>query len=252
MAGLARIAWRNLGRNRRRSLTTGTALAFGICLCVASYGLVDGLNEQLLEALTRYDLGHAQIHNPEFAKRKKLQHTVADSQQIIAKAMAQPGAKAASPRAYAYALISSGTKSTGVELVGVDPEREIKVTTLHEQRVAGRYLDAEPTPWPQGRQLSAAEQRIDEELTRAAEGEAIDEIDALEQLEPPSGDPQPSTGATDPDPAAKTPPSTDPDATPQGTESNESKAADGVVKDIPSARRGPSPSAGPTAAGFHW
>ena len=63
---LLRLAWRNLGRNRRRTVITATALVIGVALSVASYAYFDGMTAEMLRALTRYDLGHAQLHNPEF------------------------------------------------------------------------------------------------------------------------------------------------------------------------------------------
>ena len=66
MAGVALLAWRNLGRNLRRTMITGAALAVGISLSVAAYGLTDGMTSELLRALTKFDLGHVQVHHPDY------------------------------------------------------------------------------------------------------------------------------------------------------------------------------------------
>ena len=50
------LAWRNLGRNRRRTVITGVALAIGMSLCIATYGLMDGMNADILRAMES-DLG---------------------------------------------------------------------------------------------------------------------------------------------------------------------------------------------------
>jgi ABC-type lipoprotein release transport system permease subunit len=171
-------------------LTTGAALAFGISLCVASYGLMDGLNAQLLDALTKLDLGHVQVHRSEFVSRRKLEHAMsaAEAEAALETAGRHAGVRAVAPRSYAYALVSAGRKSAGVELVGVDPTDEPQVTTLHQRLVEGSYLDAEPTPWKQGRALSAAEQQADEKLTEAAEEEALAELDELQALDGAAGE----------------------------------------------------------------
>ena len=180
MAAIFRLAWRNLGRNRRRTIITGVALAVGVSLSVAGYGLTEGMTAELLRALTRYDLGHVQVHHPDYPRARDLDDAVAGSEEIMVAALALDNVRGASPRVYAYALLGHANKSLGVELVGVDPRREIEVTTLHEQLVAGSYLDLEPTPWSRGRELTAAERASDEALTRAAEDEALAEIDALD------------------------------------------------------------------------
>jgi ABC-type lipoprotein release transport system permease subunit len=193
----ARLGWRNLGRNLRRTLSTGAALAFGICLCVASYGLIDGLSAQMLEALTRLDLGHVQIHAPKFAKRRSLQETVDDADQVVELATTVPGVVAAAPRAYAFGLVSGKGKSSGVEMVGVDPVAEPRVTKLHEQLRQGRYLDTAPTPWPAGRELTEAERARDEALTDAAEDDALAEIEALGEIGSDDDEPTAEAAAKD-------------------------------------------------------
>jgi putative ABC transport system permease protein len=64
MSRTAKLAWRNLGRNRRRTVITGAALVVGVALSVAGYGLTDGTNAELLRARTRNELGHVQVHVP--------------------------------------------------------------------------------------------------------------------------------------------------------------------------------------------
>ena len=132
-AKILRLAWRNLGRNRRRTLITGLALAVGMALCVATYGLMDGMNADILRALTRLDLGHVQVHHPKFPKKRTLKHTIPGADRILAAARGLEGVRAAAPRAYGFGLAGHRSKSAGVQLVGVDPAIEPDVTELHEQ-----------------------------------------------------------------------------------------------------------------------
>jgi len=180
MAGTLRLAWRNLGRNRRRTVITGLAMAVGISLSVASYGLTDGTLVELLDGLTGFDLGHVQIHHPDFPRRRRMRDTITGYREVIATVRGESGVRAAGPRLYGYALVSTDKRSEGAELVGVDPAVEPAITTLARQVRQGRYLDPEPTPWPRGRELTAEEKARDRQLTAVAEEQAIAEIDALE------------------------------------------------------------------------
>ena len=183
-ADLLRLAWRNLGRNRRRSAITGAALAFGMALCIASFGLTDGVNAQMLHSLTRFDLGHVQVHNKEYVEDRDSTTPIATPERILEAAEATPAIRAAAPRLYGFALLSSGGKSSGIQVVGVEPEREVGVTELHKRMQSGKYLDAAPTPWPESRELTEAERARDIELTDAAMSEAELEIEALLDLAP--------------------------------------------------------------------
>lgn len=178
------LAWRNLGRNPRRTITTGLGLAFGIALCVATYGLVDGLNAQLIESLTRLDIGHIQVHHPGFVKRrnaKKFLQRPEDIERVLRKNKA---VRAVSPRVFAYGLVGRKSKSAGVALVGVDPRSEPKLTQLHQRITHGRYLETTAAPWPKRRQLSTKEKAQDDAITSRAERQALAELDELEELEP--------------------------------------------------------------------
>ena len=189
-SNLLTLAWRNLGRNRRRSAITGTALAFGMALCIATFGLTDGVNAQMLHSLTRFDLGHVQVHTKEYVEDRDSTTPIASPERVLEAAEATELVQAAAPRVYGFALISSEGKSTGVQVVGVDPNREKRVTELHERIQRGQYLGADPTPWPESRELTDAEKTRDAELTDAAMSEAELEIEGLDDLAP-LGDPAP-------------------------------------------------------------
>jgi len=181
-SSMPKLAWRNLGRNLRRSLVTGAALAFGISLCVATYGLIDGLGADLVRSLTRLDIGHVQVHTPAFVEHRSLEARIRDPARVEREAASIPGVVGVAPRVYAFALVSAADKSSGVELVGVDPAREPRVTDLDRHITAGAYLPVEATPWPAARSLTDAERARDRALTRAAEAGAFDEIDELRPL----------------------------------------------------------------------
>lgn len=180
MNRILKLAWRNLGRNRRRTIITGAALVVGVALSVAGYGLMDGMNGELLRALTRNELGHVQVHNPAYPDSRAVKHALSDPGQITATAVGIDGVVQATPRVYGFALLSANGKSLGAELVGVDPVTERRVTTLHERRTDGRYLDDEPTPWPRGRALTDQESAQDDALSAAAVAEALAEIEGLD------------------------------------------------------------------------
>lgn len=176
---LFRVAWRNLGRNRRRTLIAGAAILLGVGLCIASFGLTDGMNGDLIRSVTDVQLGHVQVHAPGFTARRTLSLAITDARGRARAARQVPGVAAVSVRAYGWALATAGHESAGVELTGIDPKREARVTQLDRRVIRGRYLPEAPTPWPSARKLTAAERALDQKLTASEEQRALDEIDAL-------------------------------------------------------------------------
>ncbi|MEZ4361175.1 MAG: FtsX-like permease family protein [Kofleriaceae bacterium] len=183
MISTIRLAWRNLGRNRRRSVITGLALAIGVTLSVACFGLIDGISASLLHSLTRFDLGHVQVHTQRYQETRRPEALIEGYDRVVAEIQATEGVLGASGRVYGYALTSREQRSAGLEIVGVDPRLERKVTELQTRLKQGRFLEDEPTPWPPGRALTAEEQAQDEALTQSAESSALEELDALQSLD---------------------------------------------------------------------
>ncbi|MFH1130676.1 MAG: FtsX-like permease family protein [Pseudomonadota bacterium] len=179
---LCRLAWRNIGRNRRRTVITALALAVGTSLCVVSYGLTDGMRVDIIHALTRYDLGHLQIHHKDYPRRKSLNLTIPNPDLLVEKLRNEKSVRSVSKRVYGQALLSHGEKSAGTEFVGVGPKDETHVTELHKMLIKGDYLDMVHTPWPMGQTLSEQEKTQDEKLTQEAVDGVLDELDNLESL----------------------------------------------------------------------
>jgi len=167
-------------------MITAIALAVGTSLCVASYGWMDGVNADILHALTRLDLGHVQVHSPDYPRKRTLKLTIDNAPQVMARARELPGVRGVTARVYGFGLASHRSKSAGVQLVGIDPATEPEVTELNKQINQGRELDRPPTPWPEGRKLTAQERTRDEELTREAERAVLAEIEGLSDDEDPA------------------------------------------------------------------
>ncbi len=130
-----RVAWRNLWRNRGRTLVTASALAFGYLAAVVMVGLDDGMSAELVENGTRLISGQMQVHAADYLPDRNMQHTIGgdsgtDVQALLARVDSDPDVVAAAPRLYGGGLVSAGERTEAGLLMGIDPEREPKVTTL--------------------------------------------------------------------------------------------------------------------------
>lgn len=136
MAGpWARIGWRNLGRNRRRTTLTAGGLAVGYCGVVVLAGLTDGMVGEMLRNGTGVLSGQIQVHAPDYLPDRDMHRTIGgrdgtDLAALLATMDAQAGVAAAAPRVYAGGLVSTGAATTGATLLGIDPEREARTTLL--------------------------------------------------------------------------------------------------------------------------
>jgi len=137
------IAWRNLWRNRRRTLFTAGGIAFACLLLLFSRSMQLGSYTGMIEAATDMLSGHIQVQHEKFFDDPKLEYVVGDADALASELSRHPEVMLASPRAQAFALLSVGEKSFGAQVIGVVPENEKELSTLMKTLVEGKYLAAD-------------------------------------------------------------------------------------------------------------
>ncbi|HEY6952600.1 MAG TPA: FtsX-like permease family protein [Bacteroidota bacterium] len=139
---LAGIAWRNIWRNKKRSLVMLTAIALGLCGGVFSTGLTVGMAESMVNnAIDRY-LGHVEIHTKSFKLNPLVNDVVPEGDSIAASLRSLNGVRGVSSRTILEGMASSPATNTGVQIVGINPRDESLVTTCAQRIVEGEYLIA--------------------------------------------------------------------------------------------------------------
>lgn len=123
-----KLAFRNLNRNRRRSILSALAISMGLALLMLIASVLRGEMSTSIEKSISLVSGHIQIRSANYVDSKsslKWADLVADPEKIIADIQSVPQISAlikdATPRLYASAIISSGTDSLGVQVLGIDP-----------------------------------------------------------------------------------------------------------------------------------
>jgi putative ABC transport system permease protein len=137
---LLKLAFLNIGRNPRRSVITILAIAVGLAALIFLWGFSDGTTEQQRENVIRLFTGHVQVHAPGFEKKIAPELFIPNRPQTLEAITAQSQVVAVSERVKCEALIGTSENSRGILLIGVDPEKELKVTELANHLKAGRFI----------------------------------------------------------------------------------------------------------------
>ncbi len=123
-----KLAFRNLNRNRRRSILSALAISMGLALLMLIASVLRGEMSSSIDKSIMLVSGHIQIRSSNYVDSKsslKWADLVADPEKIIAdiQSVAQINAliEDATPRLYASAIISTGNDSLGVQVLGIDP-----------------------------------------------------------------------------------------------------------------------------------
>ncbi|MFZ1729685.1 MAG: FtsX-like permease family protein [Bacteroidota bacterium] len=137
------LAWRNLWRNRRRTLITILAMVFATWFSIAMRGIQLGTYEDNISFSLNLFSGYVQLQQTEYHDNPSLQKCFRLDDNITQKLEQDDRVKGFAPRVYADGLISFGDNSQGAAIFGISPEVESRVTRLPQKIRAGRMLSSD-------------------------------------------------------------------------------------------------------------
>lgn len=141
---ILKIAFRNILRQKRRSLLTGLSMTGGYILCVWSFSLVEGSYGNVIDIFTLDHTGHIQVHKDNYLRRPKIYKTIDDREVLETVLTNNDEVSNFSPRVFAPALAYAGNKTSPVRVLGVDVVREPTTSRLKQKVKKGAYFDAKP------------------------------------------------------------------------------------------------------------
>ncbi len=140
---LFKLAFRNIFRQRRRSLLTAMSLIGGYVLSVFSFSMSEGSYNSAIAFFTQDHTGHIQIHKDDYLQRPKIHKTIEQPDELSALLDANERIASHTLRVFAPSLAYSETDNTPAQVIGVDLARERTTSTLAAKVSAGSYISPE-------------------------------------------------------------------------------------------------------------
>ncbi len=140
---LWQLAWRNVLRNRRRSLLTLGVVILGFAAFALAGGFISQTFEGLKSATIRGGVGHLQFAREETftgTEEKTLEHGVSPEKEVAAVLRGDRRVDAVLPRIEFVGLLSNGARSIPYLGVGLDPAEEARAMDTKTLIAAGRWL----------------------------------------------------------------------------------------------------------------
>lgn len=186
-----KTAWKNVWRNRVRSLVVIISVTIGIFGGVFAVAVMNGAIEQRLDAALNEELGHIQMNAPGFRDNFDIRLTIPGSDSLLDRIVLTPGVEAAALRTIVNGMANTASKSTGVQITGIDPRAEKEVLRLHERTMpgTGAYLEEDsrgPVAYigeDLARELDIIRYIIDDQMLEKLAGRGVPAT-VLEKLEP--------------------------------------------------------------------
>ena len=137
---IIKLAWRNIWRNKRRTLITASSLMVAVIFGISMRSMQLGTYDRMIDSAVRQYSGFIQIQDTAYWKEKTIDDLMRDSLELRNSVEQLDGVVSVLPRLESFALISSGNKTKGAILQGIVPELDDQMTQISHKVVKGRFL----------------------------------------------------------------------------------------------------------------
>ncbi len=138
----AKMAWRNVWRNPRRTWLTVSAIAFACVILIFMLSFQFGSYGTMINSAIQINTGHLQIQAKNYFEEKSMRKVVPEPARIMEAVSDIGSVEAVTARANAFSLVSSDNRTSGAMVTGIDPENEARVSTLETLVRKGKFLTA--------------------------------------------------------------------------------------------------------------
>lgn len=135
------LAWRNIWRNRRRSIITILSITFAVLLACIMRSMQLGSYARMVDNSVRFYTGYIQVHQAGYWADKVIDNSFNADPSLDEKISRVPGVESVVPRLESFALSSFKNQTKGALVMGVDPAREDGLTRISDKMIEGQFLD---------------------------------------------------------------------------------------------------------------
>lgn len=137
---ILKLAWRNLWRNKRRSLITMASMMFAVVFVVLMRSFQIGTYDTMTNAVVNMYTGPVQIHAKGFWNDQSLDNSFVPPSELLQMATNHALVNSVIPRVEGFSLAAFGQLSKGVLVLGVHPDKEKNILNVNEKLIAGDSL----------------------------------------------------------------------------------------------------------------
>ncbi len=141
MKTILKIAWRNIWRNKRRTLITVASIMFALFFAIIMRGFQKGSYAKMKENAVESYSGYLQVQHKDYWDDKNINNTMTFSHEMAIELAKDDRVKEIIPRLESFSLASSGESTKGVVVMGIDPDKEDKMTKVKSYLQSGTFIE---------------------------------------------------------------------------------------------------------------
>lgn len=140
---LIQIAWRNIWRNKTRSLVIITAVVLGLWGGIFSDAFMQGMAEQQVYSSIHTETGHLQLNAPGFLLNHDMQLRISNADSVVEQIGKLQETAAVSATIQITAMASTASSSAGIMVNAIDPDVQMKVSDISKLLIEGDYFKSD-------------------------------------------------------------------------------------------------------------
>ncbi|MEO9869823.1 ABC transporter permease [Ekhidna sp.] len=137
---ILKLAWRNLWRNRKRTVITSASVVFAVLLAIFLNSLKEGILVKMQENVVSFYSGAIQLHQDGYWDDQTINNTFEAAENLVDKMIAHENVISVVPRLESFALTASTDNSRGSLIISIDPEKERLITKIDQKIVVGDFI----------------------------------------------------------------------------------------------------------------
>lgn len=135
-----KLAWRNIWRNKRRTLITVASIFFGVLLSAYMTSMQEGSYDKMVDIVVKFYSGYMQVHQEDYWENKSINNSFDYDQALVDQLKKHPEIDFVIPRLESFGLASAGELTRGTAIFGIVPDVETQLTEIASKIVSGKYL----------------------------------------------------------------------------------------------------------------
>ena len=140
---LIKLAWKNIFRNKRRTIIASTAIGIGLAALIFVDGLWLGMKRNMVQTATDSLLGDGQIHQQGFRDTRAVEMTVNELNEVVTTLSEEVLVEHFTQRVLAFGMITSPANVSAISVVGVQPPTERFLSQIDDAIVEGSYFESD-------------------------------------------------------------------------------------------------------------
>ncbi|MBM7035458.1 ABC transporter permease [Vibrio ulleungensis] len=138
---LIKLAWRNLWRQKRRTILTASAIALALFLSLLMRSFQEGQYTSTIENSAKMSTGMIQIQHPDYKDSLSIDDLLPSTSSFIQSAQSIDHIEHLLPRLESFSLAAAGERSKGVMMSGIHPDIDPEYTGLKDRLVKGEFIE---------------------------------------------------------------------------------------------------------------